>query len=59
MIFEIQATRFEDGDTQTFFYDNMANVLKDSEGNLFEYPQDQMPQHRNLLIRIGHSRNLN
>lgn len=45
MIFEIQATRFEDGDTQTFFYDNMANVLKDSDGNIFEYPQDQMPQH--------------
>jgi uncharacterized protein len=41
MIFEIKATRFEDGDEKIFFYDNMANVLKDSEGNIFEYPEDQ------------------
>ena len=44
MIFEIQATRFEDGDKKTFFYDNMANVLKDSEGNIFEYPEEQREQ---------------
>jgi uncharacterized protein len=44
MIFEIQATRFEDGDNKTFYYDNMANVLKDAEGNVFQYPEDQMPQ---------------
>jgi uncharacterized protein len=37
MIFEIQATRHEDGDTKTFFYDNMANVLKDADGNVFEF----------------------
>jgi uncharacterized protein len=45
MIFEIEATRFEDGDKRVFHYDNMANVLKDSDGNVFEYPADQMPQH--------------
>ena len=44
MIFEIQATRFEDGDNKTFYYDNMANVLKDAEGNVFQYPEGQMPQ---------------
>ena len=41
MIFEIQATRFEDGDAQTLFYDNMKNILKDSNGNIFEYPKEQ------------------
>ena len=45
MIFEIEATRFEDGDKRVFHYDNMANVLKDSDGNVFEYPADQMPQY--------------
>ena len=45
MIFEIQATRFEDGDTKTFFYDNMMNVLKDAEGNVFKYPDEDMPTH--------------
>ena len=35
MIFEIEATRFEDGDKRVFHYDNMANVLKDSDGNVF------------------------
>lgn len=44
MIFEIQATRFEDGDKQTFFYDNMANVLKNSAGDVFEYPENQRQQ---------------
>jgi uncharacterized protein len=41
MLFEIKATRFEDGDTKIFHYDNIANVLKDTEGNIFEYPEDQ------------------
>lgn len=45
MIFEIQATRFDDGDKRTFFYDNMANVLKDSDGNIFEYPEEQRQKH--------------
>jgi len=45
MIFEIQATRFDDGDKQTFFYDNMANVLKDSAGNVFEFPEEQRHNH--------------
>lgn len=41
MLFEIKATRFADGDVKTFQYDNMSNVLKDSEGNIFEYPEEQ------------------
>jgi uncharacterized protein len=41
MIFEIHATKFEDGDTKVFSYDNMSNVLKDADGNIFEYPEDQ------------------
>jgi uncharacterized protein len=41
MIFEIQATRFEDGDKKVFYYDNMTNVLKGSDGNVFEYPEEQ------------------
>jgi len=41
MIFEIEATRFEDGDKKVFHYDNMTNVLKDTDGNVFEYPEDQ------------------
>lgn len=41
MIFEIQATRIEDGDKQVFFYDNMANVLKNSAGDIFEYPEEE------------------
>jgi uncharacterized protein len=44
MLFEIKATRFEDGDTKIFHYDNIANVLKDDEGNILEYPEDQRPQ---------------
>lgn len=41
MLFEIKGTRFEDGDTKIFHYDNIANVLKDAEGNIFEYPENQ------------------
>jgi uncharacterized protein len=41
MIFEIEATRFEDGDKRTFLYDNMTNVLKGSDGTLYEYPKEQ------------------
>jgi uncharacterized protein len=41
MLFEIKATRFADGDVKTFHYDNMANILKDSEGNILEYPEEQ------------------
>jgi uncharacterized protein len=45
MKFEIKATRFEDGDTKTFYYDNMANVLTDVDGNVFEYPKEQVTPH--------------
>lgn len=41
MQFEISATRFEDGDKKIFYYDNMTNILKDSDGNVFEYPEGQ------------------
>lgn len=41
MQFEIRATRYEDGDKKVFYYDNMTNILKDSDGNIFEYPEDQ------------------
>jgi len=41
MLFEIKGTRFEDGDTKIFHYDNITNVLKDAEGNIFEYPENQ------------------
>jgi uncharacterized protein len=44
MLFEIKATRFADGDTKTFYYDNIANVLKDADGNVFEYPENQRPK---------------
>jgi len=44
MIFEIKASRVEDGDTRTFYYDNINNILKDIEGNIFEYPEDQRPK---------------
>jgi hypothetical protein len=40
MIFEIHATRLEDGDRQVFFYDNIANVFKNSTGDIFEYPEE-------------------
>ena len=45
MIFEIEATRFEDGDKKVFHYDNMTNVLKGSDGTMFEYPEDQRIKH--------------
>jgi len=41
MLFEIKATRFNEGDTKTFYYDNMSNILKDEDGNVFEYPQEE------------------
>ena len=41
MLFEIKATRFEDGDVKTFHYDNMSNMLTDADGNVFEYPEEQ------------------
>jgi uncharacterized protein len=37
MIFEIHAERSA-GDTKVFYYDNMENILKDAEGNVFEFP---------------------
>jgi len=36
MIFEIHAERSA-GDTKVFYYDNMENILKDAEGNVFEF----------------------
>lgn len=37
MIFEIHAERSA-GDNKVFYYDNMENILKDAEGNVFEFP---------------------
>lgn len=42
MIFEIHAERIGDNDKQTFYYDNESNTLKDSNGNVFEYPADKI-----------------
>ena len=42
MIFEIHAERVGDNDKQTFYYDNESNTLKDSNGNIFEYPAEQI-----------------
>jgi uncharacterized protein len=42
MLFEIKANKINDGfNEKTFYYDNMTNILKDADGNLFEYPEDQ------------------
>jgi uncharacterized protein len=38
MIFEIHAERSAD-DKKIFYYDNMTNVLKDADDNVFQYPQ--------------------
>jgi uncharacterized protein len=40
MIFEIHAQRSEE-DKKVFFYDNMSNTLKDSDGNVFEFTNIQ------------------
>jgi uncharacterized protein len=45
MLFEIKAKRFEDGDEKIFYYDNIKNILKNSAGDIFEYPEDQRPKH--------------
>ena len=38
MIFEIHAEKNKD-EKRIFYYDNMENILKDSAGNLYEYPE--------------------
>lgn len=38
MIFEIHAEKNKD-EKRIFYYDNMENTLKDSAGNLYEYPE--------------------
>ena len=38
MLFEIHAER-NANDKQVFYYDNKTNILKDSFGNLFQYPE--------------------
>jgi uncharacterized protein len=40
MIFEILAEKIG-GDKATFYYDNEFNILKDSNGNVFEYPEEK------------------
>ena len=41
MLFEIHAER-NANDTKIFYYDNMSNVLKDADGNIFEFPQESL-----------------
>jgi len=40
MIFEILAQKVGGGEA-TFYYDNEFNILKDSNGKVFEYPEDK------------------
>lgn len=42
MLFEIHAERSAT-DKQVFYYDNETNVLKDSFGNIYQYPQQPLP----------------
>jgi len=42
MIFEIVSSHPTEG-TKKFYYDNELNVLKDSDGKVFEYPEIQKP----------------
>jgi uncharacterized protein len=42
MIFEIHAERSAT-DKQVFYYDNQTNVLKDSFGNIYQYPEQPLP----------------
>jgi uncharacterized protein len=57
MLFEITAKRFEDGDTKIFHYDNMTNTLKDWEGNVFEYPTDQVAKEQHNKPYVAFDKN--
>jgi len=48
MIFEIHAEKSAT-DQKVFYYDNMSNTLKDSDGNVFEYSQ-QSPDLREPFV---------
>lgn len=48
MIFEIHAER-SGNDKKTFYYDNTNNVLKDSDGTVFEYPTIQRPEFKETV----------
>ena len=39
MIFEIHSERSAN-DKKIFYYDNMTNILKDVDGNVYEYPKN-------------------
>jgi len=43
MIFEINAER-NASDKKTFYYDNKKNILSDSTGFVYEYPEPQIPK---------------
>lgn len=43
MIFEIHAEKNAE-DKKIFYYDNMTNILKDSEDNVYRFPQEQLDQ---------------
>jgi uncharacterized protein len=50
MIFEINAERIGDNEKQVFYYDNQTNVLKDSVGNIFEYPDIDNSKMNNIEV---------
>lgn len=52
MIFEILAER-NAKDQKTFFYDNVTNTLKDSDGNVFEYPKEQQKKYTKKAITFS------
>lgn len=48
MLFEIHAERSAD-DKKVFYYDNQTNVLKDADGNVFEYPEINRPDYEPVV----------
>jgi uncharacterized protein len=53
MIFNIKAQHLENGDTQTFIYDNETNTLQTEAGNVFEFPE--ATGGKDLKIGLPHS----
>ena len=52
MIFEIYALQGEI--KQTFYYDNIENILSDKDGNIFEYPENSFtPESRQEFIQFS------
>jgi uncharacterized protein len=43
MQFKIEAVRHESPDVEIFYYDNQTNTLTNSQGDVYEYPQEGLP----------------